>query len=110
MHFYGILAGAATFLIIGISHPLVVKAEYYFGRISWLGFFLAGLVFLIASVLTINNTLSTIWGACAFSLFWGVKEVFDQEKRIIKGWFPENPKRSAYYAAKRKKYYEKQNK
>lgn len=110
MNFYGIVAGAATFLIIGISHPLVIKAEYYIGRISWVGFFVAGLVFVIASLLTINHTFSTIWGACAFSLFWGVKEVFDQEKRIIKGWFPENPKRAEYYARKREEYYKKHNK
>lgn len=106
----GILVGAATFAIIGISHPLVIKAEYYFGRISWLAFFLVGLVFVALSLFACNTTISTIWGACAFSFFWGVKEIFDQEKRVLKGWFPENPKRSAYYAAKRKEFYERKNK
>ena len=29
MNINGIIVGAATFLIIGICHPLVIKAEYY---------------------------------------------------------------------------------
>jgi len=45
--------------------------------------------------------LSTIFGACAFSFYWGVYEMFEQEKRVLKGWFPENPKRHDYYEAKR---------
>ena len=30
-HLAGIMIGVATFLIIGIFHPLVTKGEYYFG-------------------------------------------------------------------------------
>ncbi len=33
---------------------------------------------------------------------WGIYEIIAQEKRVLKGWFPENPKRSGYYARKRK--------
>jgi len=110
MHISGILVGAATFLIIGISHPLVIKGEYYFGRKIWWAFLVVGLIFVALSLVTSNVIVSTIFGACAFSFFWGVKEVFDQEKRILKGWFPENPKRSEYYANKRKEYNERNNK
>lgn len=40
-HLAGIVIGVATFLIIGIFHPLVTKGEYYFGvRIWWI--FLGG--------------------------------------------------------------------
>ena len=35
MNINGIIVGAATFLIIGICHPLVIKAEYYIGKKSW---------------------------------------------------------------------------
>ena len=42
-----------------------------------------------------------IVGAAAFSFFWGIHELIAQEKRVLKGWFPENPKRSEYYARKR---------
>ena len=27
----GLVIGVATFLIIGLFHPLVIKGEYYFG-------------------------------------------------------------------------------
>ena len=30
MNFEGILLGAGAFLCIGLFHPLVIKAEYYF--------------------------------------------------------------------------------
>ncbi len=31
MNFAGILIGGAAFLIIGLFHPIVIKAEYYDG-------------------------------------------------------------------------------
>ncbi|MBQ9963354.1 MAG: DUF4491 family protein, partial [Alistipes sp.] len=31
MNFTGIIIGVATFLIIGLFHPIVIKAEYYIG-------------------------------------------------------------------------------
>ena len=38
----------------------------------------------------------------AVFLIIGIHEIIAQEKRVLKGWFPENPKRSEYYARKRK--------
>jgi len=29
----------------------------------------------------------------AFSSFWTIKDVFEHEERVQKGWFPKNPKR-----------------
>jgi len=101
MNFTGILAGAATFLIIGISHPLVVKLEYTYGKKGWIILAIAGVIFLALSLFAEGFALSTIFGACAFSLFWGVYEMFEQEKRVLRGWFPENPKRHEYYQARR---------
>jgi hypothetical protein len=37
--------------------------------------------------------LSTLLGVFAFSSFWSIKEVFEQEERVHKGWFPKNPHR-----------------
>ena len=34
----GLVIGIATFLIIGLFHPLVVKGEYYLGVRCWWGF------------------------------------------------------------------------
>lgn len=35
MNLNGLLVGLATFLIIGLFHPLVIKAEYYLGVRCW---------------------------------------------------------------------------
>ena len=45
MNFYGLLVGLATFIIIGLFHPLVIKAEYYLGAGIWWLFALAGVMF-----------------------------------------------------------------
>lgn len=80
-------------MIIGLFHPIVIKAEYYWGKKSWWVFMLAGLIFCILSMLTSNFLLSAICGATAFSCFWSIIELFEQEKRVKKGWFPANPKK-----------------
>ena len=84
-------------MIIGICHPAVIKLEYKWGKKSWWAFLVAGLVFAVASALVKGLLLSTILGAAAFSCFWGIREVFTQEKRVLRGWFPENPARHEYY-------------
>ena len=91
MNFTGLLVGLSTFLIIGLFHPLVIKAEYYIGVKSWILFALAGVTFAIASLLTNGIILSTILGVVAFSSFWSRLEVFEQRERVRKGWFPEGP-------------------
>ena len=84
----GLLVGLLTFLIIGLFHPLVIKGEYYFGVKCWWVFLLAGLVCVVLSVLAENQTVSSLLGVVAFSCFWSIKEVFDQRKRVERGWFP----------------------
>ena len=86
MNFSGIIVGAATFLIIGVCHPIVIKMEYYWGKGSWWLFLLAGLAFVAASIFVDNDVVATILGAAAFSCFWGIKEMFEQERRVLKGW------------------------
>lgn len=93
MNFSGIVIGVATFLIIGLFHPLVIKAEYYIGVRSWWLFMLLGVASAVASLLVVNLTLSIFLGVVAFSSFWSIGEVFQQKKRVEKGWFPANPKK-----------------
>lgn len=93
LNFSGIVIGVATFLVIGLFHPLVIKAEYYIGVKSWWLFLLLGIVACVASLLVADLTLSIILGVVAFSSFWSIGEVFQQKKRVEKGWFPANPKR-----------------
>lgn len=103
MNINGIIVGAATFLIIGICHPIVIKMEYYWGKKSWWLLLAAGIILSVISLTIKNIVTSTIAGAAAFSCFWGILEMFQQEKRVLKGWFPENPKRHGYYQAIREK-------
>ena len=94
LHFEGLIIGVATFLIIGLFHPIVIKAEYYTGTRYWWLFLVAGIIALAVGLLFVENiVLNAIIGAFAFSSFWGIGELFEQEKRVMKGWFPRNPKR-----------------
>ena len=43
-HIDGIIIGICTFLIIGMFHPIVIKAEYYFGTRCWWWFLVLGIV------------------------------------------------------------------
>lgn len=92
-NFSGIIIGVATFLIIGLFHPLVIKAEYYIGVKSWWLFMLLGILSAMASLLVADLILSILLGVVAFSSFWSIGEVFQQRKRVKKGWFPANPKK-----------------
>ena len=89
----GLVIGICTFLIIGLFHPVVVKAEYYWGTRCWWIFLVLGIAGVAASVAVANVLFSTLLGVFAFSSFWTIKEVFEQEERVRKGWFPRNPKR-----------------
>jgi hypothetical protein len=89
--FAGLGIGLATFLIIGLFHPVVVKAEYYWGTKSWWIFLILGIIGLVASILVESIFFSAILGVFSFSSFWTIKEVFEQEERVEKGWFPRNP-------------------
>ena len=93
INFDGLLIGIATFLIIGLFHPVVVKAEYYWGTKCWWIFLLLGIIGTVASLFIESVFLSAICGVFAFSSFWTIKEVFEQEERVLKGWYPKNPKR-----------------
>lgn len=94
LHFKGLLIGIATFLIIGFFHPVVVKAEYYFGTKCWWVFLVLGIFGTVGALLIADIFWSALCGVFAFSSFWTIKEVFEQEERVHKGWFPRNPKRT----------------
>lgn len=90
----GLATGLCTFLIIGMFHPLCVKAEYHLGaRRAWWWFLALGLVAAAASVWVDGLFWSTLLGVLAFSSFWTILEVFQQQKRVQRGWFPRNPNR-----------------
>ncbi|WP_373727999.1 DUF4491 family protein [Bacteroides heparinolyticus] len=92
-HLSGLVIGICTFIIIGLFHPIVVKAEYHLGTKCWWIFLLLGIGGVIASLCSENIMVASLLGVFAFSSFWSIKEVFEQEERVKKGWFPKNPKR-----------------
>ena len=98
MNFIGLIIAVVTFLTIGLFHPIVIKAEYYFGIHCWWAFLLAGIAFICGSLFVENQTLSTILGVIGCSCLWSILEVFEQRERVRKGWFPMNPKRKEEYS------------
>lgn len=96
-HLGGIAIGICTFLIIGLFHPIVVKAEYYWGTRCWWLFLILGIAGMAGTLLVDNILISSLLGVFAFSSFWTIKEIFEQQERVLKGWFPMNPKRKQEY-------------
>ena len=93
LHPEGVMTAFFTLLIIGLFHPLVIKAEYYFGCKVWPVFFAAGLLFIAFSLSVpdpfINSLLAVTGAAC----LWSIRELFEQRERVKKGWWPANPDR-----------------
>lgn len=93
-HLLGLTIGIATFLIIGLFHPICIKCEYYFGTKCWWWFLVLGLIAVVASIAVADVLWSSLLGVLAFSSFWTIGEIFEQKKRVERGWFPRNPQRS----------------
>jgi len=91
LHVIGLLIGLSTFLVIGIFHPIVIKAEYYFGTRPWWVFLLVGVGSIAGSLFIENTYVSALAAVFGFSALWGILELFDQRKRVKKGWFPKGP-------------------
>lgn len=93
INWLGLVIGVSTFLIIGVFHPIVIKAEYYCGTKCWWWFLIAGVILLVLALLMDSVLASALLGVTAFSSFWSILEIFEQQERVRKGWFPRNPKR-----------------
>ncbi len=93
MTLQGVWIGAIAFLIIGIFHPIVIKGEYYFGKRIWPLFAIAGVGCIALSLFLGHALLSAVAGITGFSCLWSIHEIMEQEERVKKGWFPDNPNR-----------------
>ncbi|MDC7224559.1 MAG: DUF4491 family protein [Spirochaetales bacterium] len=93
LYFGGLIVGFSVFLITGLFHPIVIKGEYYFGVRIWPVFLLAGLLCVFLSLIIKQSIVSALLGVTGFTCFWSILELFEQRKRVAKGWFPENRKR-----------------
>ena len=83
------------FLCIGLFHPIVIKAEYYWSARCWPVFLVVGLLFLGASLLVDHTLVSIGLGILGCSCLWSILELKEQEQRVARGWFPKNPKRAS---------------
>ncbi|MCI7311035.1 MAG: DUF4491 family protein [Prevotella sp.] len=97
LYFTGIIIAACTFFVIGLFHPIVIKTEYYWGTRPWWIFLVCGILCIMAALLIANVMISSILGVVGASFLWSIGELFDQKKRVKKGWFPMNPKRKDCY-------------
>ncbi|MBQ8333238.1 MAG: DUF4491 family protein [Clostridia bacterium] len=93
MYYEGLIISVLTFLIIGLFHPIVIRAEYHFSKKIWPLFAVVGVVFIGLSLMTESTFAGTVLGVLGASSLWSIKELYEQENRVKKGWFPENPKR-----------------
>lgn len=89
----GLVIGISTFLIIGLFHAIVIKGEYHFGTRCWWAFLILGIICGVFTIVVENVLFSALLGVTAFSSFWSILEVFQQQERVRKGWFPKNPRR-----------------
>lgn len=97
LYYAGIVIAICTFLIIGMFHPIVIKVEYYYGTKPWWLFLLVGIVCIIFALFIENILLSSVLGVFGASSLWSIGELFEQRKRVKKGWFPMNHKRAGEY-------------
>lgn len=88
LNFQGVTIGIVSFFIIGIFHPIVIKAEYYFSKKIWPVFLIFGMMFIFFSMSIDTQMLSAILGVTGFTCLWSIHEIFEQEKRVQKGWYP----------------------
>ena len=88
LNFEGIAVGAVSLLVIGAFHPLVIWCEYHFSQKIWPLFLLCGLICLVLA-LFVQGLLSIL-----LAFLWSIRELKEQARRVERGWFPKNPKRT----------------
>ncbi|MDO5295852.1 MAG: DUF4491 family protein [bacterium] len=91
MNCTGIALAVITFAIIGLFHPLVIWAEYHYSKRVWPLFAIAGSVPLAYSLQAESDFVSCVLAVLAACCFWSIRELYQQEERVKKGWFPKKP-------------------
>src|SRR5512143_1495626 len=91
MHTFGLIAGIATLLIIGLGFPLVIHGERLLGYHWWPYMMAAGILLAGSSLFVGADWLSVLIGVTGATLAWGSTELKEQAVRVQLGWFPFSP-------------------
>ena len=83
MNLIGILIGVIAFLSIGVFHPVVIKAEYYFSKRIWPVFAGVGIGLLALSLFLEQVVLSSGSAILGITCLWSIKELFEREREIL---------------------------
>lgn len=89
----GLFIGVCTFLIIGLFHPVVVKAEYYWGTRCWWVFLLLGLGGMGRFAADRQRASGRVGGGIRLFVVMDDQGTVRAARAVAKGWFPANPKR-----------------
>lgn len=100
MNFQGILTAVLSLVTIGAFHPIVIKAEYHFTKSIWPAFLVAGLA-LCAGSLFVRGLPSVALALVGAACLWSVGELFEQERRVERGWFPSGPRHTPVHTSEK---------
>jgi hypothetical protein len=94
LNILGPTAGAALFLGVWVGHVLVRKLEYNSASITFpaVCFGLAGIALEISSFFQESALISAMLGILGITFVWDSLEFFRQQKRVITGHAPANPR------------------
>lgn len=98
MNSIGVLAALTTILSIWFGHVMVRKLDARLSKVipAILMCIMLGLVFIFSSLLLENNSISAIFGIIGITFLWDAFEFKRQQKRVIKGHAPANPKNTRH--------------
>jgi len=88
---FGLLAGLATILIIGLGFPLVIHGERIFGYACWPYMLGMGMFMIGAAAFVRGDWLSVTIGVLGAAFAWGSTELKEQAVRAEIGWYPYKP-------------------
>ncbi len=91
MNYFGIFAGAATLLIIGLGFPLVIYGERFLGYLWWPYMLAAGIALVVVAAFITSSWAAVLVAVVGATLAWGSTELQGQAERVRRGWFAYNP-------------------
>ena len=101
MNWTGLWTGLILLLAIGMGFFWVIKIEYALGAGVWPVILAFGLLVSAASLFMPSFSAAVVLGLLGGTMIWGATELPAQAKRVERGIFPSNPKRTARRKSRR---------